>query len=426
METVDVLVVGAGQAGLATSYYLTQQGRDHIVLEQDSVAESWRSSRWDSFCLVTPNWTVQLPGFPYQGPDLDGFMTKDEILDYFDRYVASFHPPVRARTRVTSLERRAGEAGFQVLTESASFYAREVVVATGSYQRPRLPDVAAKLPPELFQIHSSEYKNPDKLPLGAVLVVGTGQSGTQIAEELHGAGRDVFLSVSSCGRVPRRYRGRDTILWGVKAGALDRTVDTLKSPMERFACHPHVSGTEGGHDINLRQLARNGVILLGRVQSTREGRLILAADLSLNLAKSDQFAENLLEQLDEAVQKLGLDLPPDTNPRGVGPQVPHETKPILELDLRASRITSVVWATGYVHDFSWIHLPVFDDVGYPIQQRGVTPAAGLYFVGLEWLYKQKSGLLLGVGEDAAHVTSTIAARARTRSSGMDSLSEGGN
>jgi putative flavoprotein involved in K+ transport len=413
MEAIDVVVIGAGQAGLATSYCLTQQGLAHVVFEENRVAESWRSRRWESFCLVTPNWTVQLPGFPYQGPDPDGFMSRDEIVTHLDAYAASCRAPVRTGTRVSSLDRAPDGDRLRVKAGETTVETTAVVVATGAYQRPRLPAAAGNLAAELFQIHSSEYSNPRQLPAGAVLVVGTGQSGAQIAEELHESGREVFLSVSSCGRVPRRYRGKDMLQWAVQLGLMDRTVDMLKSPAEKFVCHPHTSGRAGGHDIYLRNLGREGVILLGRVQSTRDGKVILAADLNENLAKADEFAENVLQQLDAAVEKLGMALPDDLNPRGIGGDVPYESRPILELDLRASGITSVVWATGYQLDFTWIRLPVLDQLGYPIQQRGVSPVAGLYFVGLEWLYKPKSGLLLGVGEDAAHVSSMIATRAQT-------------
>lgn len=408
-ETVDVVVVGAGQAGLATSFHLKQQGVEHLVLEREEVANAWRDQRWDSFCLVTPNWTVQLPGFAYDGPDPDGFMPREEIVAYFDRYVESFTPPVQTGVTVDSLE-----AAPDVLRLSAgdrNFRARSVVVATGSFQRPKFPAAAAGVSNGIHQLHSMAYKNPGQLPAGAVLVVGSGQSGAQIAEELHQSGREVSLSVGSCGRVPRRYRGKDTVWWGVQGGAFARTVDSLKTPAEKFACHPHVSGKNGGHDINLRELARNGVRLLGRLRAAQAGTIRLAPDLSDNLHKADEFAESILKQLDDGVGKLGLPLPPDTNPRGIGAAVPDETDPILALSLERAGITSIVWATGWQSDFSWIRLPVFDQAGQPVQRRGITSQPGVYFVGLEWLHTPKSGLLLGVGDDAAYIASAIATRA---------------
>jgi putative flavoprotein involved in K+ transport len=409
----EVVVIGAGQGGLATSYHLTQQGVEHVVLEQNRVGESWRSQRWDSFCLVTPNWTLQLPGFPYQGADPDGFMGRDELVDYFDGYVRSFEPPIRTGVKVTSVERVAGR--FRIMAGESTFEAGAVVVATGSYPRPKRPALSSRLPVELFQIHSSQYKNPAQLPGGAALVVGTGQSGAQIAEELHESGRTLFVSVSSCPRVPRRYRGKDAVWWGKMAGLYERTVDSLKSPAEKSACHPQTSGRRGGHDIYLRQLAQGGVTLLGRVEALDDGHLTLAPDLKENLRKADEFAENILKQLDEAVGKMGMPLPEDQNPRGVGGAVPHEDDPVLDLDLKAARITSIVWATGYQADFSFVRAPVLDDAGQPLQRQGVTAVPGLYFVGLEWLHKPKSGLLLGVGEDAEHITSVIVGETRSES-----------
>ena len=405
-ERIDVVVVGGGQAGLATSYYLTQQGVDHVILEQGRVAESWRSQRWDSFCLVTPNWTIQLPGFGYRGDQPDGFMGRDELVHYLDAYVWSFAPPLRTGVRVMSVDQGENDR-FRVAAGDSMLEARAVVVATGSYRRPRIPALAGRLTPEILQLHSSTYKNPGQLPIGAVLVVGSGQSGVQIAEELHESGRSVFVSVSSCPRLPRRYRGRDIVWWAKTVGLFERTVDSLESPAERLACHPQGSGRRGGHDIYLRQLAREGMTLLGRVHAIDGHRLTLAADLKENLRKADEFVDKMLKQLDEAVAKMGMSLPEDENPRGVGAAVPHEDDPILGLDLRTAAITSIIWATGYEPDFRFVQVPVFDQLGQPLQRRGVTATAGLYFVGLEWLHKPKSGLLLGVGEDAEHVTSVI-------------------
>jgi putative flavoprotein involved in K+ transport len=416
-ERADVVVIGAGQAGLATSYHLKQRGLDHLLLEQERVGESWRSQRWDSFCLVTPNWTVQLPGFPYEGPDPDGFMGRDEVVAHLDRYATLIDPPVRTGVPVTSVA--AGDGGFTVQAGGSRIEARAIVVATGSYRRPTLPPFAGQIPANIFQTHSSRYRNPSQLPDGAVLVVGTGQSGAQIAEELHEAGRRVFVSVSSCGRVPRRYRGKDIVWWGKLGGLYERTVDTLQSPAEKTACHPQNSGSRGGHDIYMRQLANEGVTLLGRIEAAADGVLEVAPDLGENLRKEDEFAEKILQQLDEAVAKMGMPLPADENPRGLGEEVADEKNPIRRLDLEAAGISAIVWATGYRPDFGFVDLPVFDDQGQPIQRQGVTPIPGLYFVGLEWLHTPKSGLLLGVGEDAEHIASTIDHIARSESKGVE-------
>jgi putative flavoprotein involved in K+ transport len=413
-QAVDVVVIGAGQAGLSTSYHLKQQGIGHVVLEQDRIGESWRSGRWDSFCLVTPNWTVQLPGFPYQGPDADGFMGRDELVTYLDSYAASFESPVETGIRVTAVA-KTPDGGFSVQTADTTLSARAVVIATGSYRRPKIPPFAPQLPRDVFQAHSSQYRTPALLPEGAVLVVGSGQSGVQIAEEWHEAGRRVFLSVSHCGRVPRRYRGRDIVWWGKMGGLYERTVDQLESPAEKTACHPQSSGRRGGHDIYMRQLARDGVRLVGRVSSIADCVLTIASDLGENLSEADEFAENVLKQLDEAVAKMGMPLPEDQNPRGIGAPVPDEVDLIRELNLAKAGITTIIWATGYRADFSFVKLPVFDQSGQPVQRQGVTSVLDLYFVGLEWLHKPKSGLLLGVGEDAEHIVSVIARTAKSES-----------
>jgi putative flavoprotein involved in K+ transport len=411
--SVDVVIIGAGQAGLSTSFHLGQRGIEHLVLEQDRIGESWRSQRWDSFCLVTPNWTVQLPGFTYQGPDPDGFLGRDELVAYLDRYVATLTPPVRTGMRVTSVERADGH--FTVQAGHERLECQAVVVATGSFRKPKLPPFTDALPAGVLQLHSSQYRNPQQLPDGAVLVVGTGQSGAQIIEELHEAERAVFASVSRCPRAPRRYRGKDIVWWGKMGGLYERTVDTLESPAEKTACHPQSSGRRGGHDIFLRELAKDGVRLLGRAESIQDGVVRVAADLGENLRKADEFAENVLNQLDQAVAKMGIPLPEDQNPRGVGASVADELHPVSELDLQNAGVTSIIWATGYTPDFSFVHFPVFDASGRPVQRRGATSFPGLYFVGLEWLHTPKSGLLLGVGEDAEHIATTIANAAKSES-----------
>lgn len=406
-----MVVIGAGQAGLAISHQLTRRDIEHVVLEQHRVGESWRSERWDSFTLVTPNWTLQLPEFPYAGDDSDGFMGRDEVMGYLEAYERSFGPPVRTRVQVTAV-RHVG-SGLVVEAGDSLISARAVVVATGSYRLPKLPAWASHIPTNVLQVHSSQYRNPAQLPDGAVLLVGTGQSGVQIAEELHEAGRRLFVSVGSCGRVPRRYRGKDIVWWGKIAGLYERTIDTLENPAEASTCHPQSSGRRGGHDIYLRRLATEGVRLLGCVAGAGDGRLQLADDLRDNLRKNDEFAEKVLTQLDEAVAKMGMPLPQDENPRGIGPTVADEANPIRKLDLMALGISSIVWATGYRPDFSFVALPVFDAAGQPVQRRGVTAIEGLYFLGLEWLYKPKSGLLLGVGEDAEYLASAIEARSKS-------------
>jgi len=402
---VDTIIVGGGQGGLSTSYYLTQQGRDHIILEQaDQVAEPWRN-RWDSFTLITPNWMTRLPGAEYQGDDPDGFSARDEVVAYFEKYVERFALPIRYGIPVLSVE--AMESGFLVSTNGEEFEADNVVIATGLFQQPKIPMFSTNLPSEICQFHSSEYRNPEALPDGAVLVVGSAQSGCQIAEELYQSGRRVYLSVSSAGRLPRRYRGKDITRWMDEMGFIDRTVDQLPSPEVKFAGSAQGTGKAGGHTINLHQFARDGVLLLGHIESIHEDRIVFAPDLKENLSKADEFEVDFASKIDEYIEKIGLDAPIETLTEM---RDGYMAELVQELDLKSAGITSVIWATGFKFDFSLVKLSAFDEDGYPVQQRGVTAHPGLYFVGLPFLHTRKSGLLFGVGDDAAHVASAIAAR----------------
>ncbi|TFH35240.1 MAG: FAD-dependent oxidoreductase [Anaerolineales bacterium] len=408
IEQIDTVIVGGGQGGLSTSYYLVQQGREHVILEQaDKAAKAWRE-RWDSFTLITPNWTIRLPGAEYQGDAPNSFTARDEVVAYFKEYIERFDLPIRYGIRVTSVE--PIETGYLVRTDEAEFKAANVVIATGMYQQPKISPFSSNLSSEILQLHSSEYRNPEALPEGAVLVVGSAQSGCQIAEELYQSGRKVYLSVGSAARVPRRYRGKDITQWLDDLGFYDSTVDQLPSPKAKFGGSVHGTGKDGGHTINLHQFARDGVVLLGHIQSVQEDRIELAPDLMENLAKADKFEDDLVIQVDEYVEKTGLDAPLETLPEL---RDGYEAEVILDLDLKSVGITTVIWATGYKFDFSIVKLPAFDEDGYPQQERGVTEYPGLYFVGLPFLHTGKSGLLLGVGDDAAHVTSAIASSGRT-------------
>jgi putative flavoprotein involved in K+ transport len=411
-EHVDTLVIGAGQAGLATSHWLKQARVEHLLLERrDRLGGSWHD-RWDSFCLVAPNFTLRLPGMPYAGPEPDAFMARDGVVKYVQDYAASFGAPVRLGTGVQRLT--AANGGFEAHSERAVVSARNVVLATGPYPHPKIPDVARALPPHIRQLHSNDYRRPQQLPGGAVLVVGTGQSGTQIAEELHQAGRAVHLAVSLCGSAPRRYRGRDVIWWlmqsflhGAEVGVNFPTVDDLPSPAARFAPNPHVSGKDGGHDIDLRQFARRGIQLYGRLEATSEGTAHFSADLAERLRFADtQFDLELRPLFDAYIAAAGIDAPPDDRP----PRETFTPKMVTELDLDRAGVTSVIWATGYRLDFSWVQLPVFDEWGYPRHVRGVTTHPGLYAVGLPWLYSEPSSVIAGVGADAAHIVEHIVRR----------------
>ena len=409
-EQIDVVIIGGGQAGLAISYYLTQQGRAHVVLERGRVAETWRSQRWDSFTLVTPNWMAQLPGFPYTCNDLDGFLPRDDVVTLLECYAQSFQAPLRSGVQATAVRLQTGGNGYLVETSDGPLEAKNVVLATGGFPRPKLPRASASVPVNICQLHSSQYRRPKLLPSGAVLVVGSGQSGSQIAEELHQSGRRVYLCVSRCGRSPRRYRGKDVMWWVNQMGGYDRTLDQLPSPAARFTCHPDLTGKDGGHEINLRQLAREGVVLLGRLQEVKGSHAILAPDLEENLDRADALATQLTHAIDDFVRRTGMDVPVESMTENPTSEWVQPTEPILEVDIYAAGISTVIWATGFQLDFGWVHVPVFDEAGSPLHQRGVTSSPGLYFLGLPWLYKEKSALLFGIGEDAAFLASAIAAR----------------
>ncbi|MBX3064237.1 MAG: NAD(P)-binding domain-containing protein [Anaerolineae bacterium] len=405
MERVRTIIVGGGQAGLSTSYFLSQQGHEHVILEQATqVANPWRSDRWDSFTLLTPNWASQLPGLPPHA-DRDGFLSKHEIIGMFEHYLQAFHMPVQFNTRVSSVNH--ADHGFQVITTAGSYRADNVVIATGLFQRPRFPAISFKLPPTVFQAASGQYRNPDALPDGAVLIVGAGQSGCQIAEELHEHGRKVYLSVSGAPRAPRRYRGKDIFEWVAVNGFMDRTPNMLPSPRARFAPNPQVSGKDGGHDLNLHLFARNGMVLLGHLMDVQDNKLIFADDLKESLAKTDQLEAMLIKGVDAYIAQQGINAPVQQLPQlRDGYEVPL----IRELDIQAAGISAVIWATGYDFDFSMVRMAKLDEFGYPVQQRGVTSVEGLYFIGLPWLHKYKSGLLLGIADDAEYLADHIAAR----------------
>jgi putative flavoprotein involved in K+ transport len=407
-QSVDVLIVGGGQAGLAMSYCLTEQGRPHVVLEQERLAESWRSKRWDSLRLIGPNWTFRLPGLQYQGATPDNFMSKDEVVTHLEAYAESFAAPVREGVRVTSVERNPAGAGFQVRTEDGVYDAAQVVIATGALQRPFIPDHAADLPASVIQIVPYAYRNPAALPPGAVLAVGSGQSGCQIAEELRRAGRTVYLSVSRSWGMPRRYRGQDTAFWSRAVGWWSQTVDDLPPGARTGLPNPQLTGAGGGHDLTLSTLAREGVVLLGRLQGIRDGRAIFAPDLAASLAWGDGQARWYLDTIDNHIREHVLDAPAEGSPDCLVPVDASTHATSQELDLADTGISTVVWATGFRPDLDWVRLPVLDAEGYPIQRRGVTAEPRLYFLGLDWLYKRSSGLFGGVSDDAAYLASVMA------------------
>jgi putative flavoprotein involved in K+ transport len=402
-EYVETVIIGGGQAGLAMSYHLGQLGREHVVLERGRIAERWRSERWDSLAFQFPNWTIALPGHTYVGDDPDGFMLRDGIVQFIEDYARRIAAPLRCGIRVIGLRQSLGMGRLAVETDHFTLDAANVIVATGPHQEPVVPALSAALPAATYQVTANRYMNPDELPTGSVLVVGSGASGYQIAEDLLQSGRGVYLSVGRHRRVPRRYRGKDFAWWEDVTGSYDRTADQLP-PDGR---PPLLTGVKGGQDVDLRRLARDGVTLVGSLRGVDGGRLSFALDLEENLVKGDAGVEEFKRGVDEFVAQHGIAAPAE--PRdGLRPQ-PTTSSP-AQLEVRAAGITSVVWATGYRYDFRWVQCPVFDAKGTPTHRRGVTSVPGLYFLGLRLLHKVKSAFLRGVGDDAAYLAQHIATR----------------
>jgi len=403
-EQVDVVVVGAGQAGLAVSYYLRAFGVEHVVLERGRIGESWQSARWDSFTLVTPNWMTRLPGYRMAAGTGGDFPPRGDVVAMLERLAGGL--PVRERTEVTSVA--AGAQGYRVTTATGTIAARAVVVAGGGQRRPVIPRLADGLPAGVVQSDASRYRSPDALPAGAVLVVGSGQSGAQIADELALAGRDVLLATSRVPRVPRRYRGRDVHEWAVELGAYDQPAEAVSDPAEFTEPHPMLSGAHGGHTVSYQQLARDGVRLLGRLTGAEAGKLRFGPDLPGNVQYADARAAGFRRMVDEYVARTGIvAAEPDTDP-AERPEPGLERSP-ESLDIRAERIATVVWCTGFGPDTGWLHVPVLMPGGAPAHTRGLTAFPGLYVAGYPWLSNRGSGLLYGVAADAARVAQHIAA-----------------
>lgn len=411
---VPVAIVGGGQAGLAMSWLLKQRGIEHIVFERHRVAHEWREARWDSFCLVTPNWQCRLPGWPYAGRDPHGFMLKDEIVAYLEGYAASFAPPLCEGTSVTRL-RPLDDGGFELKTTSGDWIAGQIVIATGGYHTPIVPRSAERLPASVLQLHSSNYRNPHALPAGAVLVVGTGQSGCQIAEDLHLAGRQVHLAVGTAPRSPRVYRGKEVTDWLTESGYYDIAYEQHpQKETVREKTNHYLTGRDGGREIDLRRFAREGMQLYGRFDEIRrDGERIevrFIADLKHNLDQADASYLAIRASIDQYIAARGIEAPPEA------PYVPvwePDTEPTA-LDLQAAGITTVIWAIGFSADYRWVEAPLFDGRGRPVQRRGVTGVDGLYFLGLPWQNTWGSGRFADVGRDAEYLLEHIAPAQRDR------------
>lgn len=399
----DVIIVGGGQAGLSVSHHLQKLGINHIIFEKNRIGHSWRNDRWDTFCLVTPNWQCRLPDFPYPGDDPQGFMLKDEIVEYIEAFADKVKPPIHEGVAVTRVCR--GENGrLHVSTGCGEFSADHLVVATGGYDIPIVPDYAHSLPKRIAQVHSVNYRNPKQLPEGEVLVVGSGQSGVQIMEDLHLAGRKVHLAVGNAPRSPRLYRGRETTEWLYDLGFYQLTVD--RHPLGDEARHKtnhYLTGRGGGHEIDLRKFALEGVKLYGSMANIDGTRLEFKPDLTKNLDDADDVYVRIREDIDRYIADNGIDAPVEPPFRKVWEP---EFDPV-SIDADAENITSIVWAIGFRADYRWIELPAFDGRGHPQFNRGITNVEGLYFIGLPWLHTWGSGRFLGIADDAQYLAGII-------------------
>lgn len=424
VEKVDTLVIGAGQAGIAASEHLGKAGIPHVVLERHRIAERWRSERWDSLVANGPAWHDRFPGLTFSALDPgiapDDFPSKESVADYFVAYAKAINAPIRCGVEVVSVRPNDGRSGFRAETSAGIFEAESVVVATGPFQRPLVP---AMVPESagVLQIHSCAYRNPDQLPAGAVLVIGAGSSGTQIADELRRAGRQVFLSVGPHDRPPRRYRGRDYVWWLGVLGKWDAETPPQGAEHVTIA----VTGAYGGRTVDFRDLAANGLTLVGSAQSFSEGTMTFAADLAKNVAMGDANYLSVLREADAYVARHGLDLAPEPGAHEIGPAPRCIAEPVLSIDLAKTGITTIIWATGFGLDYSWLKVDAFDDKGRPRHRRGVSVFPGLYFLGLPWLSRRGSSFIWGVWHDARHVAAQIAIQRNYRAYDADARERAG-
>lgn len=404
---LPVIIIGGGQAGLSVSWYLCAEGIEHLVLERHRRFESWRNNRWDSFCLVTPNWQCRLPGWPYRGSDPDGFMLKDEIVEYCDGFAESFDPLLRENVDVTRVLQAEGR--YLVETDAGNFTADQVVIATGGYDTPIVPPYAQDIDPAIMQMHSREYRRPAQFPKGGVLIVGTGQSGVQLMEDFHREGRQVHLAVGPAPRSPRKYRGRDATDWLYDAGHYAITIERHPDPHKALTQTNHyMSGRDGGKEIDLRKFALEGVRLYGSMSGASGTRIEFLPDLEKNLDDADRSYVGIRSQIDAWIAARGIDAPDEPPFRKLWRPEAETT----EIDCGEAGITSILWAIGFRPDYSWLELDCFDARGKPKFHRGVTDLPGCYFIGLGWLNTWGSGRFLGIDEDSRYLAGRIQARQR--------------
>lgn len=401
----DVVIVGGGQAGLCISHYLQKAGIDHVVLEKESeLTHAWRQKRWDNFTLVTPNWQCLLPDHPYNSNDPDGFMKKNEIVEYLDSFIEKLNPPALLNVQVTHVAKVAPQQ-FEIETNLGKTTAKQLVVAAGGYHTPIYPKLSETLPENVLVIHSEQYFNVDQLPEGNVLVVGSGQSGAQIAEDIHLAGKKVYLSTGDAPRCARFYRGKDVVTWLFEMGYYETTVkDHRYSEEVRNSTNHYVTGRDGGRDIDLRKFALEGMQLLGRFEDFQNGQLVFRPDLNQNLKMADATYNRINASIDDYIAKNNITT---DEPASVYHPLWIPEQEITHIDLAAENITSIIWCIGFRPDYSWIDLDIFQNNGYPMHDRGITVDSDVCFIGLPWLNTWGSGRFMDVGKDAKYIVDHI-------------------
>jgi len=418
LKHFDVVVIGGGQAGLGVGYHLRAAGRKFVIFERGRVGETWRSQRWDSFAVNTPNWANCLPGNKYDGEEPDGFYHRDELIGYLEDYARKFDLPVTEGVTVTGVG--ANGDGFSVTCQDSegeveTVTAANIVVASGIMQSPKIPTIRERFPESLIQLHASDYRSPENLPPGAVVVIGGGQSGCQISMDLIHAGREVYLCTSKVGRLRRRYRQRDVVEWAEDMGFWDVPVEELSDPAIQFAAQPQVSGVgRYGSTLSLQSMARDGVRLMGRLSDVEDGVLKTDDSLSEHIAFADERSAEFTGMVEDWIISNGISAGPiedDPNDEPASREVAESG--ITELHLMEAEVGSVIWCTGFTADFDWIQAPVTDENGRPIHERGISPVPGIYFLGFPWLHSRKSGLIHGIDDDARFIADAVAARTPT-------------
>jgi len=405
-DYIPVAIIGGGQAGLSASYYLTQQGIKHLVFEKSTVMHVWRERRWDNFCLVTPNWQCQLPGHHYTGSDPDGFMKKNEILEYLGNFKEKINAPIRENVAVLRVSLR-DDGAFDVITSDGNFIAGQVIAASGGYTVPVIPRFAERLPAGITQLHSEQYRNPESLPPGEILVIGAGQSGAQIAEDLHLAKRKVHLAIGNAPRCARFYRGKDVVTWLAEMQYYELPVE--RHPLRegvRDNTNHYVTGRDGGRDIDLRKFALEGMSLYGALEALEGTSLTFKPNLQTSLDAADRVYNGINASIDKYIADNDITAPPASVYQAVWEPVEESTT----LALENTGISTIIWCIGFTPDFRWLDAPVFNGAGNPKHHRGITAQPGLYFLGLPWLHTWGSGRFSGIARDAEHVAAHIAAR----------------